>query len=283
MRHSTVILLTVLLTIACGRSAVREYPIAGQILGLQPERQEVLLKHEDVKGFMPAMTMPFKVLSWKELEGREPGDLVAATLVVEHDQAYLKGIRKTGSAPLDTPPPAPTAASGFELLRPGDPVPDQTFVDERGRKRRLSEFKGKAVAVTFIYTRCPIPTFCPLMDRHFATIQKNMAPSLRERAHLISVSFDPEYDKPDVLRRHAASLEADPAVWNFFTGERDEIDRFGMRFGVSVTRHGTMADDIAHNLRTVIIDPEGKLVKVYTGVDWMPDGILKDLQALTES
>jgi protein SCO1 len=267
----------------CNSSRGREYPIEGQIIGLQPDRQEVLLKHKDIKGFMPAMTMPFKVLSWREVEATAPGDLVTATLVVDNDQAYLKRIKKTGSAPLDVPPPAPEATSGFELLEPGQRVPDQTFIDENGKSRRLSEFKGRALAITFIYTRCPIPTFCPMMDRHFAAIQKNMNGGLRERAHLLSISFDPAYDTPSVLKRHAAALGADPAVWNFLTGDRDEIDRFAMRFGVSITREGSKAEDIAHNLRTVIVDQEGKLVKVYTGVEWTPAQVERDLEALTQS
>src|SRR6185295_11210335 len=138
----------------------------------------------------------------------------------------------------DLPPPAPAAASGFELIEPGQPVPDQTFVDEQGRARRLSEFKDRALAITFIYTRCPMPTFCPLMDRHFASLQKDIKAdaALRGRVHLLSVSFDPAYDTPAVLKRHAATLGADPALWTFLTGARDEIDRFGMRFGVSVAR-----------------------------------------------
>lgn len=285
MRNCTVIILACLLTVACGRSTVREYPINGQILGMQPDRQEVLLKHDDIKGFMPGMTMPFKVLSWNEVRDRAPGDLITATLVVEKDQAYLKDIRKTGAAPVDIPAPAPTATSGFELIKAGESVPDQTFVDENGKKRQLSEFRGRAVAITFIYTRCPIPTFCPLMDRHFAAVQKTVAsdPRLRAQVHLLSVSFDPAYDTPEVLKKHAASLGADPAVWNFFTGERDEIDRFGMRFGVSVTREGPSADNIAHNLRTVILDQDGKLVKVYTGIEWTPDQVLSDLKALAHS
>jgi protein SCO1 len=285
VRHSTVILLLLLLTAACGRSATREYPISGQILAVQADREEVLLKHGDIKGFMPGMTMPFKVRPWKDAEGRAAGDLISATLVVSHDEAYLKDVKKTGEAPPDVPPPAPTATSGFELLKPGAEVPDQAFVDEHGKPRRLSEFKGRALAITFIYTRCPMPTFCPLMDRHFATLQKSLErdATLRTRVHLLSVSFDPAYDTPEVLRKHAASLGANPAMWNFLTGDRDEIDRFGMRFGVSVTREGANADQITHNLRTLVIDRQGRLVKVYTGFDWTPDQILKDLEPLARS
>jgi protein SCO1 len=222
------------------------------------------------------------VKEWREVEGRAAGDLIAATLVVAGEDAYLADVRKTGAAPVEAPPPAPTATSGFELLKPGEPVPDHEFVDERSRTRRLSELHGRAVAITFIYTRCPVPTFCPLMDRNFAGIQARIKKDRRltERVHLVSVSFDPAYDTPDVLRQHAATLGADPALWSFFTGERDGIDRFAARFGVSITREGTTAAEITHNLRTVVIDAAGRVAKVYTGLDWDPAQVFADLAAL---
>jgi protein SCO1/2 len=133
--------------------------------------------------------------------------------------------------------------------------------------------------MTFIYTRCPLPTFCPLMDRHFAAMQSSLAedPSL-QRVLLVTVSFDPAADTPPVLREHARQLKADPRRWTFLTGDRDEVDRFASRFGVSVSRALNDPRDITHNLRTAIVDAGGRLVKVYTGNDWTPDQILADLK-----
>ena len=256
----------------------RQYTLVGQILGVDTARQELLIKHEDIKGFMSGMTMPFSVRDQRLLEGRVAGDLIRATLVVEETRAYLTAIEKTGSAPLAVPPPAPTASSGLELLKPGDLVPDEAFLDQAGKQRRLSSLKGRAVAVTFIYTRCPIPTFCPFLDRQFASLQRTLkARKLGDRVHLLSVSFDPEYDTPAILATHAKKLEADPAFWTFATGDRDSIDRFASRLGLTLVRN-TEPADIAHNLRTVVIDRDGRLVRMYTGVEWTPAEVLADLE-----
>src|SRR5207253_1310472 len=142
-------------------------------------------------------------------------------------------------------------------------------------------FKGSPVVITFMYTRCPLPTFCPLMDQHFATIQRTLE-SDRSLAtiHLVSISFDPIADTPAVLKKHARKLEADPRRWSFLTGDRDDIDRFAARFGVSIARAMDDPLNITHNLRTAIVDADGKLVKVYTGNEWRPDQIVADLKTV---
>jgi protein SCO1/2 len=267
-----------------GKSNDRSFALQGQVLSIDPPHKQLTIKHQEIKGLMPAMTMPYEVRDEKLLDGLAPGDLVHATLVVETNNAYLKMITKTGTAPLDKPPAeaaAPAARSGFELLRTGEPVPDASFVDQDGRKRRFASFRGSPVVMTFVYTRCPMPTFCPLMDRHFTAIQSSLQtePAFA-RVHLVTVSFDPAYDTPRVLKKHARELKADPARWTFLTGNRDEIDRFAARFGVSVARAMNDPRDITHNLRTAIVDAEGKLVKVYTGNEWTPEQILADLRAL---
>jgi protein SCO1/2 len=272
---------------ACSKAPdTRVFTLQGQIQSFDLPRKLVIVKHEEIKGFMPAMTMPYEVRDMKLLDGLVPGDLINATLNVLSSGAYLSDIRKVGTAPLEKPPadasnPAPSASSGFELLKPGEAVPDGTFADQDGKTRRFSEFKGTPVAMTFVYTKCPLPTFCPLMDRHFVTVQKTLKsdPSLKT-VHLVTVSFDPVTDTPPVLKAHAKTLDADLARWTFLTGDRDEIDRFASRFGVQVSRALDDARDITHNLRTVVIDADGKLVKVYTGNDWTPAQVLADLKGL---
>jgi protein SCO1 len=271
---------------ACGRGAqqgeARRYELRGQVLAVEPERSELMIKHDDIPGFMPGMTMAFKVREAALLEGRVPGDLVTGTLVVLDSDAYLESLRRVGFAELTPAAVTASAFSGFELLRPGDEVPDATLTDQEGTTRRFSDWQGRAVALTFIYTRCPFPTFCPLMDRHFATLQRTVAAdeALRGRVQLVSVSFDPTYDTPEVLRQHAAQVGADSASWAFVTGDRDEVDRFAARFGVSILREGDAADDISHNLRTAVIDGQGRLVKVYGGNEWSPDELIADLRSL---
>ena len=278
-----VIVLSALLAAACGpRTPNRTFPVEGQVIAVTPDRSEATVKHGEIKGLMPAMTMPYKIKERAELDAIKPGDVIDATLVLVENDAYLTKVRRIGEAPLEAPPAeavqATSASSGFELLKPGEMVPDSKFVDQDGRKRTFKAFRGSRVVLTFIYTKCPLPTFCPLMDRHFVTLQEHLqdTPVLKD-VHLVTVSFDPVTDTPAVLKRHARELKADLTRWTFLTGDRDDIDQFAARFGVSIQRAPNDQRDISHNLRTAVISAEGKLVKVYTGNEWTPKDILEDL------
>jgi protein SCO1/2 len=282
--HFVFSILVVLAAAACTKPTdERRFTLQGQIIAIAPGHQEATIKHDEIKGLMPAMTMPYKVKEKKLLEGLGPGDLIAARLVVVPNDAYLVEVRKVGHAPVEMPPTDAPATAAIELLKPGDQVPNATFVDQDGKKRTFESLKGQTVVLTFIYTRCPMPTFCPLMDRNFASIQKKLkdgSPTAQGRVHLVSVSFDPATDTPPVLKKHAKTLEADPRLWTFLTGDRDDVDRFAARFGVSVTRASYDERDITHNLRTAIIDPAGKVVKIYTGNEWTPEDVVRDLKGV---
>lgn len=266
----------------------------GQVLSVAPERKEAIVKHEEIAGFMAAMTMPYYVREVAEISGLRPGDLITSTLVVEMGgAAYLRDVKKVGDAPLERPTagPGPTSAGASstlegrsQLLREGDPVPNSMFVDQDGAARDFASFRGSTVVLTFIYTKCPLPSFCPLMDRHFVTIQSKLAnESSLKNVHLVTVSFDPATDTPPVLKRHAASLGADPNRWTFLTGDRGHIESFAERFGVSVMREPKDAPDITHNLRTAVVDPRGTLVNIYSGNDWTPGQLLADLMSLAST
>jgi protein SCO1 len=265
--------------IACGRapSVERTFELRGQILAVRPNN-EVLIAHEDIKGFMPAMTMPYRVRDPQLLHGRGPGDLIVATLVVGANDAWLTRIDKTGSAPLPAPSGSAASALAPHLLRSADAVPDTTLTDERGRSLAFRDLRASAVAITFIYTRCPLPQFCPLMDRRFAEVQRiaTADPALQGRVKLLSVSFDPDADTPAVLRAHAKKLGADPLLWRFVTAPRADVDRFASAFGVGVVREtdGT----ITHNLRTAVVGPDGRLFSVYDGSAWTPEQIADDMR-----
>ncbi len=238
---------------------------------------KVTIKHDDIRGFMPAMTMAFDVRDVGQLRDRQPGELITATLVVEDNAAYVSAIQRTGTAPLaDAHPPAPV-----DVVQAGEPAPDAEFIDQSGRSRRFSEWRGQVVGVTFVYTRCPLPNFCPRMDGNFRDVQRVIAvdPALRGRAHLVSVSFDPAYDTPAVLSAHAARVGADPAHWTLVTGNREQLDRFTSRFGVSIVRDDKAGAEIVHNLRTAIIDADGRLVTILSGNDWTPADLLGHLRS----
>ena len=264
---------------ACSRTPpAREYQLKGQILDVKPETKEVLVKHEDIKGFMPAMTMPYKVEDGTLLSGKEPGDLITATLVVGETEAHLSKIDKFGHAPIEnTAGPELTAS---QILKPGDPVPDTKLIDENGMARPLTSYKGHRVALTFMYTRCPQPDFCPLMDRNFAALQNEImkTPDLGD-VRLVSVSFDPANDTPAVLKTHARDLKANPAVWHFVTASADDMKGFTAKFGVTAEPSDESPAVLTHNLSTAVIDTDGKLVKIRPGNMWTPADLIGDLKA----
>lgn len=272
-------ILVCLLAAACSdrESEPRRFEMRGQILALRSDT-EVLVKHEDIKGFMPAMTMPYKVRDPELLRDKSPGDLVSATIAVSDTEAWLTRLDKTGTAPIAADVPAASPTARVALLQPGDRAPDTALTGETGGPVTFMMWSGSAVAVTFIYTRCPLPQFCPLMDRRFADLQRLIKAdaTLNGRVHLLSVSFDPDTDTPAVLRAHANKLGADPSLWHFATAPRDDVDRFAAAFGVNVIREADQT--ITHNLRTAVIDPGGRVVAIYDGTGWTPDQIVSDFR-----
>ena len=277
MRLTWVPLLFAIALTGCSRPPeARTYELQGQILAVRPERNEVVIKHEDIKGFMPGMTMPFTVKDPELLTGRERGDLVTATLVVGETQAYLTTLTRTGHLAVTDPAPAPPP----DILSAGQPVKDAPLVDQDDKPRAFSSFKGHRLALTFIYTRCPIPNFCPLMDKHFAAVQQTIAstPSLAD-VRLLTVTLDPAFDRPAILKAYAKRREADPAIWTFLTGEPAVVNTFATQFGLYVEHNPQNAVDITHNLRTAVIDPEGRLVTIHNGNSWTPAELVADLSA----
>ena len=281
-------LLTFVVCLAVSAAACRNapttksYPFTGQVLAVHPDRQQITIKHEDILNFMPSMTMSFPVASAALLQGREPGELVTGVLEVTDSVGRLTALERTGFSPL--PADSNAVAMAGNLLEVGEVAPDAALIDSDDRRRSFSEWRGAVTMLTFIYTRCPLPNFCPLMDRHFASLQKEITgdPQLAGKVRLVSVSFDPEHDTPKVLNAHAARLGANPAVWTFLTGDRVTVDRFAARFGVGLVRPADV-NEITHNLRTVLLDAEGRLIKVYSGSEWTPAAALSDLRSTVKT
>jgi protein SCO1/2 len=268
----------------CGRPApapppADRYPISGQLLGVQLDTGQVVLKHGKVEGYMDAMTMPFSVADRAEVLARRPGDLVTATLVVEPTRVYLEHLTATGTASLPDGVGARPVAEGVHVLAPGDDVPTVALTNQFGQPVSLADWTAAKTAgvVTFIYTRCPLPDFCPLMDKRFAEIQAAAAAdaSLAGRVRLLSVSFDPANDTPAVLAGHADRVGAKPG-WAFATAPPAIVDRFAAEFGVNVIRETD--GSITHNLRTAVIGPDGRVAAVYSGNDWTSAQLVADLR-----
>jgi protein SCO1 len=273
-------LVSALLAIAVGCAApprATRYPIRGQLLAVQLDTGQVLLKHEPIPGYMDAMTMPYAVSDRASVLERRPGDLITATLVVGTERSFLEGVTFAGTAPLAEAERARPVAEGVHVLAPGDAVPLLALTNQFGQPASLGDWAGAAGVVTFIYTRCPLPDYCPLMDRRFVEIQSAAAadPSLHGRVRLLSVSFDPTFDTPEVLRAHADRIGA-KAGWQFATAPAAVVDRFAAEFGVNVIREAD--GTITHNLRTVVVGPDGRVAADYSGNDWPAETVVADLK-----
>jgi protein SCO1 len=271
-RRGAILALFIVLTGCRQAPPTREYRVVGQILGVDRREARVTLRHEDIEGFMPAMTMPYRVKDPGLLDGRKAGELVEATLEVQGTDARITRLRVTGVAPVPTTAPVPTS------LAPGDAMPDATFVDQDERAVRLHDLRGRPLVISFLYTRCPLPDFCPAIESRLAALQQRIKndPGLAGTG-IVAVTIDPEYDTPAVLKAHAAERGADTAIWRFVTGPQADVDAFGRQFGVSVTRGSGSPNEIEHNLRTVVVSREGRIVHIEAGAAWRVEDLVESL------
>jgi protein SCO1/2 len=259
-----VVLVAILMAAAGCRAAepVREYRLVGQILAVDRQTNRVTIRHHDIDGFMPGMTMPFPVRDASLLNGRVAGELVEATLSVQGTDAWVSRLTVTGKAPI-------TEAAPLLGLGPGDRIADAALVDQDGAPMRVADLRGHAAVVSFIYTRCPLPEYCPTIEARLGAVQLAIkADQALAGTRVLAVTLDPAHDTPPVLAVHARERHADPSVWRFASGTADAIDAFGRQFGLAVTRTSSEPSGIEHNLRTVILDPDLRIVAVLTGSDW---------------
>lgn len=287
VRHAPVLLILAVLLVAAACAGqpdprpanVRSFTLTGQIFEVRSGGAELVIRHEDIPGFMPGMTMPFRVKDAALAKERVAGDLIRATLMVSDEDAWLATVEKTGWAPL--PERKEPLRPAVSLVETGELVPDQALVDQDGKPFRLSSLRGSAVLLTFIYTRCPLPEFCPRMDAFFGTVQRAIkAGRLGGPIRLLSVSFDPDFDTPAELLSHASRAGADRAVWTFATAPRAEVEAWGARLGLSLIRDERDPAAITHNLRTAVIDRQGRLVKILDGNQWTPDEAIAALASV---
>lgn len=261
-----------------GPAPVVRYDLDGQIMAIHPGTGEITVKHGDIEGLMPAMTMTFPVARDSDVTSYVPGDLITATLEVADGQGRLSNVVRTGNAPLPTNTNEVALAAG--VLAEGDEVPDAALIDQSDARRSLAEWRGTPTVFGFVYTNCPLPNYCPLIDRNFASLQRAIADDARlaGRVRIVSISIDPARDSPAVLAEHAAGLGADAAVWTFLTGDPATVDRVAGRFGVGISR-ADGNDEISHNLRTTLVGADGRVRRIYPGNEWTIDQVTADLRA----
>jgi len=266
---------------ASGAAAEQRFKVKGQIRSFEADAKTVHIAHEEIPGFMPAMEMPFTVKDPSLLKGLAPGDRVEFQLLVTKNDSWITALKNiSGPAGPGVAVPATAAASEEQPIEPGQQVPDFALVDQHGRPLHLHDFRGKAVVVTFIYTRCPLPNFCPLMSKNFASLQERFRKQLPGKVQLLSISFDPEFDTPETLRRYASLYQQDDKDWTFATGTPAQINTVTSLFGLIREPAGGF---INHDLRTALIGPDGKLVHIWRSNVWTPNEVQRMVQETLQS
>lgn len=254
-----------------------EFNVKGLVLSVHPEDHTVQIKHEEIPGYMDAMTMPFFVQTTNELTGLIPGEEITFQLIVTDDDAWIEHIKKTGVARNILPAGAPIRiAREVEPLEIGDSLPDYHFVNEQGREVSLSEFKGDALVLSFLFTRCPIPNFCPLTARKLAEVQDQLLARSNGPTnwHLLAITVDPEFDTPARLKQFGQTYGYNPDYWSFLTGELIDITAIAEQFGlVFWTEDGT----VSHNLRTIVVGANGIIRTNIIGNEWAVEMLVKDV------
>ena len=258
----------------------KTYPLKGVIVSTDPKRGEVQINSEAIPGFMEAMVMPYKLKDPMIMQDLHPGDHLTANLLVTDTGAVLDQIVITQQAKPDYKPSAQ-----YHVPSPGDLVPDFHFQNQAGKQIHLDQFRGKALLVTFIYTRCPLSDYCPRMSRNFAQIDRLLQsdPQAYAKSHLLSVSFDPAYDSPAVLRSYGSAYtgkykEETFSHWDFAAPSQAELSKVLRYFDVGATPEQNKT--ITHSLSTVLIGPDGKVAAWYPTNDWnVPDVVAAIKQA----
>lgn len=267
-----------LLTACSHKPNEKRYPLDGRVVAVDAAQRQLTIAHHDVPGLMKGMTMPFLVDSndtWI-FQAIAPGDQIHATLFLGKD-ARLEDI--TFSKVSDS---AVDGTSALHIPEPGQQVPDFTFFNQDGQKITLHQFRGQPLLLTFIYTHCPFPDYCVRMSANFAKVLRQLQqdPAVFSRAHLLSISIDPDNDKPAVLRAYGESYvgRTDPKFehWEFASGSAEQVRAVADFFGLAYNRKD---GQIVHGLQTVLIGKDGKVVKVYSGNDWKPEDVAADYSA----
>ena len=256
-------------------AGVRRLSVTGVVVAA-PEGREVRIAHDDIPDYMPAMTMAFTLA---DASARlAPGDRVRFRLRVGSGPSVAEDMAVTGrgaAIPVEAgaPPPA--------RLKRGDTIAPFALIDERGRAFTDADLRGHQTLVTFIFTRCPVPEFCPLMTSRFKALQTTLARdrSLPRDTQLLSITLDPAFDTPAVLDAYAKAMGAEPGRWRFAGGDSDAVQRIARAFSVYVEKNGAMLD---HTLATALVDSRGRIVEIWRGNGWKLDEVTTALRTTAE-
>jgi protein SCO1 len=267
------VLVACLLMIGCQRVPERRFELKGKVVAVDKAQRQVTIAHEPIKGFMDAMTMPFNVKDDWAIPVLAPGQAVEATLVVQEDRSWIEELKisQTGAA-------ADSMTVG-SMPTIGNVVPDFQLLNQDNKKIHLAQYRGRPLLLTFIYTRCPLPDFCPRTSMNFSRIYREILSIAKpvRKPRLLTISFDTGYDTPAVLREYARRYMNPPNFeeWEFATGSPEDIRKITSYFGLI---YRPESGQITHNLVTALIGADGRLTQIYQGNQWLPARILAEFK-----
>ena len=282
------ILLTACVAIAfhgCGRSSnldgsLEHYDTRGVVRGFAPDRSTIEIQHENISGFMPSMTMPFVTRNPKEIADLKTGDAISFRMAVTQKDFWIENVKKIRREDVNVTEPkrlTPVATESEARLKEGDAMPPFSLTSQNDERITLDTFRGQPFVLTFVFTRCPVPNFCPRMSNNFEELQTSIkkASDTSPKARLLSVTLDPGYDTPKVLSDYAAFHHADSKIWTFATGDEKQIDSLTRAFSVYRQNEG---GTISHGLATALINRDGKIEKIWRGNSWTPAEVTAAIQ-----
>ena len=262
------------------------FTVKGVVKSIEEDLSSARIEHEEIPGYMQAMTMPFAIGDADEWTSLQTGDSISFLLHVTDERSWIDGVEKTPEEVPSLEELSKTApwrpVREVEFLQVGDELPDYPLTNQLSQAISTHQFRGKVLALTFIYTRCPLPDFCPRMNQQFMAAQRALKEASVEPAsyHFLSVSFDPVHDTPERLQFYANAYQHDPKQWSFATGELIEIDALTEQFGLVFYRSEDSLLDWDHNLRTILIDQEGIIREILIGNQWRGEELAEKLQSL---
>jgi len=271
--------------LAQSTSDTTSHPVRGIVRDLDLSDNVLVVEHEDIPGFMPSMTMPFTAKNPRDIAKVKVGDALAFQFVVTADDAWMEEVQTIPREDVHLPEkrtrPAETEARA-PRVREGDLLPNFQLIDQKNQKISRETFAGKPILLTFIFTRCPVPSFCPKISGNFKELATAMAndPAMAGQVGLLSVSFDPEFDSPEILDAYAKTFSADPEQWRFATGSAEEIRKLTQAFAVyTKAEQGT----IDHGLCTALVAPDGTIKMIWRGNGWQTGEVIEAVKNVLNS
>jgi protein SCO1 len=275
-----------LVVLGCGRSTnsderAEHYDTRGVVRGFSPDRSTIEIQHEAIPGLMPSMTMPFVARDPKQIADLKTGDAISFRMAVTKKDFWVENVKKMRredvrvAEPKQTPP---VSAERNARLKEGDEMPAFSLTNQNGERISPDTFRGQPLVLTFVFTRCPVPNFCPRMSNNFEELQTAIKTggATLAKTRLLSITLDPDYDTPKILSDYAAFHHADPKIWTFATGHEKDIDSLTRAFSVyRQTEGGT----ISHGLATALINRDGNIDKIWRGNAWTPAEVTQAIQA----